>query len=995
MRPPGSGIKLALLCLILATTVQASSELPNAWRYNVRQWSTQDDLPHNKIHDVIQDSEGFIWAATWDGLVRFNGQRFTLFDTRNTPGLRTRGFRALATNAQGDLIAGSARQGPWIFQDGLWSALAPERLDSLWITVLMSDGQQGWWIGTENGLARIDRHGGRLDDWPAGSLIARTWINSVAQDSDGSIMAATEDGLILGITADHPGQAVGNATGLPGTTILTALRLRDGRIVVGSDSGVYASDGRDGPFRRIAAIPGVRIDGLLQDGSDAVWINTSDEGLILWNGDDYARIDEAMGLRGRATRALMQDREGLIWAGTADGLARIADGVATTLHSELGLVDNYVRSVLSTRDGSVWIGTAKGVSRWDGEQLHVVEVPWHENREGSVLAMAEDGDGVWLGTDNQGLIRIPHARNADVLRIHRENGLPANQVRSLLTARDGSVWIGTIAGMARLRPDGTVERIRSNSLGDEGIVRALHEDPQGGLWISTAVGIGYRSADGQLRNYDRSTTPAFPSEITFDFLTDPDGTVWIGTDSGLVRFHDGAFTTYGYDDGLPNESLFRILPADGDAFWLSSNRGVFRISRSQFAELDSGERGRLAPEIVDRADGMRSSQANGNTFPAGTLDRSGHLWIPTAEGVVTIDPVAKSAQQASAPRTIIESVSINGVQQRSGGAIHGKAREAGRVVFTYAGLNYRNIGNIVFRYRLDGVDEDWVDAGTSTEAVYTSLPAGHLIFQVEAIVRPDDWGVRQRVGTATLPLYLAPPFWESWPFRAAMFALFVAAFVLVQRASQMVHIRRQRILSRLVEQRTAELQEKNHALEMASLERQQLLEKLELQATHDELTGLPNRRAARRELARLVDQRRVLQVALVDADHFKHVNDTYGHDAGDRVLVALGDHLRDTVAGRGSCARLGGEEFVMILPDISQEEAQECCEALRAAVESSPVALPDGQVIDYTVSIGLSARVRNVDGQALLNQADMQTYRAKAAGRNRVCVETAVAQRLG
>lgn len=994
MRPLGLGTTLALLCLILAVTVQASTDLPNAWRYNVRQWSTQDDLPHNKIHDVVQDSEGFIWAATWDGVVRFNGQRFTLFDNRNIPGLRTRGFRALATNAQGDLIAGAARQGPWIYRDGMWSALAPEHLDTLWVTVIMSDGQQGWWIGTESGLAHVDRHGKRLDDWPAGSLVARTWINSIGHDKDGSVMAATEDGLILGITDNDPGRSAGQDAGLPSTTILTALRLRDGRVVVGSDNGTYVNDDREGPFRHMAAVPNIRVDGLLQDSNGTIWINTSDEGLILWNGDEYARIDEAMGLRGRATRALLQDREGLIWAGTADGLARIANGVATTLHTELGLVDNYVRSVLSTRDGSVWIGTAKGLSRWDGEQLHIVAVPWHENREGSILAMAEDADGVWLGTDNQGLLRIPHTRSATVLRIRREDGLPANQVRSLLTARDGSVWIGTIAGLARRRPDGVLEQVRSNALGDEGVVRALHEDALGGLWISTAVGIGHLSADGQLRNYDRNTAPAFPSEVTFDFLTDPDGTVWIGTDGGLVRFRKGTFTSYGYDDGLPNESLFRILPGDGDAFWLSSNRGVFRISRSQFAEMDTGERNRLAPEIVDRADGMRSNQANGNTFPAGTLDQHGHLWIPTAEGVVTIDPAAKSAQQASAPRTIIESVSINGVPQRPGNAVHHKARNTGRVVFAYAGLNYRNIGNIVFRYRLVGVDEGWIDAGTSTEAVYTNLPAGHLTFQVEAIVRPDEWGVRQRVGAASLPLNLTPPFWESWPFRVAMLALFVIAFVLLQRASQMVYIRRQRALSRLVEERTAELQEKNQALEMASRERQQLLEKLELQATHDELTGLPNRRAARRELARLIDQRRLLQVALVDADHFKLVNDTYGHDAGDRVLVALSDHLRDTVAGRGSCARLGGEEFVMILPDISHEEALECCETLRAAAESSLVSLPDGQVVAYTVSIGLSARVRNVDGQTLLNQADMQTYRAKAAGRNRVCAETAVAQRL-
>src|SRR5690606_32994339 len=236
---------------------------------------------------------------------------------------------------------------------------------------------------------------------------------------------------------------------------------------------------------------------------------------------------------------------------------------------------------------------------------------------------------------------------------------------------------------------------------------------------------------------------------------------------------------------------------------------------------------------------------------------------------------------------------------------------------------------------------------------------------------------------------------ETSPFRLSMLALLIVAFVLVQRAMQMVLIRRQRVLARLVEERTAELQEKNQALEVASRERQQLLEKLELQATHDDLTSLPNRRAARRELERLVDQRRVLQVALVDADHFKRINDTWGHDAGDRVLIALADHLRDTVAGRGSCARLGGEEFLMVLPDISQDDALACCQMLRRAVESTPVPLPDGRSISFTARIGLSSRARDTDAQVLLNQADLQTYRAKAAGRNRVCADIAVAQLLG
>lgn len=992
-------IACAAFCLLLVSGPPVSADTPQikpAWRYNIRQWTTLDSLPHNKIHGITQDAEGFIWVATWNGLVRFDGDRFTLFDTRNTPGLRTRGFKSVASNAQGDLIAGSSRQGIWRYRNGHWTALSPETLDNLWVTTVMSDGQLGWWVGTERGLVHIDRNGRRLDQWPEGAVVASAWINGIAPDGDGAIMVSSEDGLFTGVSDTSPGTLFNENDGLPSSMVLAALRLRDGRLLVGADNGVYVRNTPGARFESVPQISALRVDALLQDDEGNIWANTNDNGLLIWDGDrDFSRIDSAMGLRGRATFALMQDREGLVWAGTSDGLVRVADGVARTLHADLGLVDNYVRSAFAASDGSIWIGSARGVNRWHDGQLQTIDVPWQDGREGSVMGLAEDSEGIWLGTDNQGLIRLPHDPKQPVLRIGRADGLPANQIRALLGGRDGSLWIGTIVGLVRRFPDGRLEDIRGMPLPENGVVRSLHEDANGGLWIGTANGVGYRAPDGTLRHYDRRTDPAYPVETAFDFLADSDGTVWIGSDGGLIRFRDGRFKTFGHKLGMPNESLFRILPANEDGLWLTSDQGVFRISRTQFAEIDSGQRNRLAPEIVDRADGMRSNQANGNTFPAGALDRDGHLWIPTADGVVTIDPRAMSAQQATAPRTVIHSISINGEVHPAGDSLHARSRDLNRVIFSFAGLNFRNLGNMVYRYRLDGVDSHWIEAGTSTEAVYTNLPAGHLVFHVESIIRPDDWGMRQRVGTASVSLHASPPFWESWPFRFAMLALFLIIFALVQRATQMVHIRRQRALSLLVEKRTAELQEKNKALEVASRERQQLLEQLELQATHDELTGLPNRRAARRELARLVDEQRIMQVALVDADHFKHINDTWGHDAGDRVLVALGDHLRDTVAGRGTCARLGGEEFLMILPDLSQEDALECCEALRSAVESSPVVLADGRVIRYTVSVGLSSRTRGADVQTLLNQADVQTYRAKAAGRNRVCADAAVAQLLG
>src|SRR5690606_34091303 len=132
-------------------------------------------------------------------------------------------------------------------------------------------------------------------------------------------------------------------------------------------------------------------------------------------------------------------------------------------------------SVLAARDGSIWIGSSRGVNRWHDDALETINVPWQDGREGSVMALAEDAEGIWLGTDNQGLIRIPHDARQPVLRIDRGDGLPSSQIRALLGGSDGSLWIGTIVGLLRRHPDGQLEALRGQPLPEDGVVRSLHE----------------------------------------------------------------------------------------------------------------------------------------------------------------------------------------------------------------------------------------------------------------------------------------------------------------------------------------------------------------------------------------------------------------------------------------------------------------------------------------------------------------------------------------
>lgn len=981
MRRPSIASRFLLLAAVsLAMPARALDPQRHAWEYHVQSWSTRDGLPHNMIHDLEQDAAGFLWIATWEGVVRFDGRDFKVFDNGNVPGLDTRAFRALARDPQGRLLAGSSRQGVWRREGNRWIAPQGEAAH-LWVTALLPAPDGSVWVGSERGPNLQAADGRLLRNAHATQTGPNLWVQGMVFDADGSVVMAADAGLYEGVAAGSLPRQVTAERGLPPGNVRAVLRRRDGSVWVAPQTGVYRRE--QGRYAAVPQFEGKRIDALLEDRHGVLWANSSADGLLRLAGAELEAIGPAMGVHGRGTSALLEDREGLLWFGTTDGLYRVSDGAATTVGKLQGLSDDYVRTVLPDGEGGMWIGTSAGLDLWRDGQVRRIDAPWRGRTSSSVLSLARTPQGVWLGTYDQGLILLP-GDGGQPQQVGTGDGLPSQQVRALLPARDGGLWIGTVLGLAHRARDGAITRIGGDSMLGTGVVRALMEQPDGALWTGASSGIVVWRPPGRLAQYDRDSRPAFPADIAFDFLADPDGTIWIGSDSGIVRMRGGEFHRYGTAAGLPNESIFRILPGAGKDLWFTSNRGVFRIPRTQFDEIDAGTRSRLAVEVVDRSSGMGSDQANGNSAPAGAVGSDGRLWIPTSGGVAIIHPRANHPGNGQRIPVVIESVLLDGIEQSRTDVLEVPAHVR-RVVVRYAGLDFRNAGNLRYRYRMEGFDRDWIEATDGNEAVYTNLPPGPLRFRVQAMVRPADWSRAPRIDEAAVGLDVRPPWHRTW--WAALLALAAAsgAITLLWRMRNAVQLRRQRQLQAQVEQRTHELSLTNEALLDAARERQQLLDQLAGQVRLDELTGLPNRRALNEALAEACDSRRPCQLALVDADHFKQINDTHGHETGDEVLKHLAHTMQRRLGDHGMCARWGGEEFALMLPDMSPAAARALCEDMRAHVAATPYAFADGRQLPCTVSIGLSACHRGAPPQRLLHEADEQAYRAKAEGRNRVC----------
>jgi len=941
-----------------------------ATRHTVAGWGMEQGLPHNLVQSVAQGSDGFIWLGTWEGAVRFNGRSFTVFDRQNTPGVELSGVQTILAEADGAMLFGTMSDGIYRYHRGRWEAVGGDVTRHLPVNAMLRDPSGALWIASGERLLRL-MTSGQLIDAGAEMGLPRVPITMLRSDPDGALLVATE----RGVHRVWKGQlAPWKATA--GWVVRDLVDDTRGGWIIAADDGIHWLHG-DGRQEHLQV--GERVETVRRDASGALWMSLSAGRLERYADGRSERISIA----GQVSPALMIDREGLVWAGSTDGLFRVDEGAARGMTRADGLGSDYLRAVVQSREGTVWVGHSEGLSRLQGEHVLPVRLVPGKRRDASVLALATRNNEVWAGTYNKGVYLLD-----DTGKVRQQITLPGALqplVRALWLDGDGTVWIGSSDGLYRYRDGGL--RLYGEEEGLPGLaVLSLYRDPAGTLWIGTIGGMASMAADGNLRAW--SADSDFPARYVFDFLGDPNGDLWIATDHGLLRKRGLDFTVFDHRNGLPRDKLFRIIDDGKGYLWVSSNQGVFRLERSDLVAVAAAARSHLAVHVVDHNDGMPSSQGNGASSPAGWMTREGQLLFPTAGGLALIDPARADGyvRQRKAP-TAIETVEVDGSPQPVREAYDLPA-EVERISVAYAGLGFRAPDKMRYRYRMEGFDADWVDAGSRTEAVYTNLPPGKYRLRVQSIALPLDWDNRERVGETSVSFHIAAPYWQRpWVLLLVTLGL-VGLLLLLFSWRTASYRRRQRLLNTEISARTQELREKNQALERAGVERDSLMQRLEYMAMHDALTGLPNRRAGdahlQQALSDAVQAGTSLNVALLDIDHFKHVNDRFGHDAGDCVLREVAGLLQLQVGVGQYVSRYGGEEFLIVLRGMSLDEAVRLLQELRMRLTRLRIEEVDPDIA-ISVSIGVAALGPEQDTmRTLLAAADRHLYRAKREGRNRV-----------
>lgn len=964
-------------------------------------------LPSPIVQALAQDSQGFLWVGTGSGISRWDGYRFRNYQyAAGVAGsLPDNDVYAMYTDPRGRLWIGTRSRGVARYDpaEDNFRTYVPAGNSRNFGTVyaMVTDGAGVLWVGSRGGIDRLDPDKGTFTPVPLDGTTGPVPVVSLARDRSGRVWAGTPVGLFR---SDAAGKHFERQNIFGGATARVWRLLFDdaGRLWIGTTAGAWVLE----PFAQ-----------------QAIEIHESGPGPSLLDQEPVDAICEA--------------RPGVIWLGTlGEGIVAVNERTREThriVHDAAyptSLPSDSVIALLTDKEGSVWVGTTNGVGRTHpgGGILSffgATGVPGQSDRipDTGITAVLPISQGrLWLGLNSNGaeLVSLAGGKLTPLRHIAAgvRSPLPVGQANALATAPDGSVFIGTAnwvfrvdangRGLAAL-PQPPVRGIRVDALLDEGdtlwigshrglwrtnALHSLREHPEpvalpltspeitvlargagNDLWVATAnelVRYDTVSHTAERIPVDPSDAGGLPAAVT-SILLDRQNRLWATTWGAGVCLLEGRdaqgkprFRTL--IEGLPNTNADDILQGPKGRLWVSTDDGFAVIDPKTLAVTPLRQDDRVAISAYWVKSGAR------------TVD--GRLIFGGDGGLTVVDPEKVHLWRSAAPAVVTDilaggkPVPWDLFNEPDRNAVLRIRHDGNSVEIGFAGLDYTGPKREQYAYKLKGFDKDWIPTpATRRVASFTNLPPGHYTLELRSSNRDGVWGSARKIAIVVVPAWYQT-LWARMGALLLLLLILTAAY----RTSTACHRARQRDLERHVEERTAEL--RKTAEELQESRRQ-----LEQMAHSDPLTGLPNRRMFSDYFRRLLASARrhedsSFTLFLFDLDKFKDINDAWGHDAGDAWLKAVATRINGVMRQSDCFARVGGDEFAVLVSDpIDQGGIATLC-ALLASSVCDPLAV-ERAVLSTTLSIGVATYPQDgIEEVSLFKAADVALYRVKHAGGN-------------
>jgi signal transduction histidine kinase/ligand-binding sensor domain-containing protein/CheY-like chemotaxis protein/AraC-like DNA-binding protein len=853
-----SGTLVMLVIAVAALHAQTADPSALAAGWVQESWSIADGLPVNSINGLIQSRTGYIWAATFDGLVRFDGVRFTVYNSANSPGLPSDRIMSVMETRDSALWLLTEQRYLVKFARGRFTHIDESRGLVGGPFSIYEDPAGQLFIGSEQGLGRMEKD--RLV--PVAPEVIRGKVVSIVRRRDGSLWVATEvDGIFR--IADDRAERVSVAPALERDSLFSLFEDPEERLWIGAAKGVWqvpkgalagipTIDWRPREIQRFVYVPAtgavlgygmggvfrfdpdhrvVTVDDRLHQftlavplkvlGQDSAW-HAIDRDLMLNGRKVYTLNPESNRPTGRITDLLF-DREGGIWLATDGmGLHRLRRSLFTSYSAPEGLTARNAYVIARDSTDALWVGSLlEGTSRISPDRRTIQNFTPARGYPTQVTSILQDGDRILLAT--------PYGLQTCTLPAMACTKVPSLYfdwpgAYALYQAKDGRLLAGTKTQVLERRG---AQWTPMSEWPGRAPARAFAETPDGALWVGTNGGGVVRCLAGHCRTL--TAREGLPTDLIRSLHVDGDGWLWIGTEGrGLARLdprhwpaeddrYVPAITRYATTDGLYDPVVHEILEDEAGRLWMNSNRGIFWVRRDELNAFAEHRIPRIHSTAYTERDGLRNREGNGGFQPAGAKTRDGRLWFPTQDGIVGVDP-ARVTQGREPPPVTVEQVTSRGRVLSADTSMLALRPTERDLEITYTALTFVEPGNVRFRYRLDPYDPDWVDAGSRRTAFYTRVPPGHYTFKVAASQGGDRWTPAE----ATVQLSLAPLFRETGTAKVLL-ALAIALMGALAYQWRVRSLRQRAVeLTGLIEIRTAELQRNEQQLATQNVKLAQL-----------------------------------------------------------------------------------------------------------------------------------------------------------------------------
>lgn len=792
------GYVWVIFCLFWGSTITAWAQ------YRFDQWTTDNGLPQNTVRDMVQTQDGYIWIATLGGLARFDGKRFTVFSKVTQPEMRSNRFTVLHEDRAGQL-----------------------------------------WIGSEEG-GLLRYHNGTFTSWTNKDGLPGNCIDHIDEDEAGTILIFTDQGAVQWRDGRFTSLPLSFQSIIQSSPMMLYARYLNFALRPGATGYQFFYQGRwdqlplpfnggqagaKGPFGNI-------LPGHIADSRGRLWFNgPTASGYYTRRGSQW----EATVIPPTKGAPFYLDQKGRYWTIYQTGIALEKDGNVAPLPIQ-GV--NWSHRVLEDREGNIWLGTYEnGLHRLLEQTVSFLSLPGLPT-ERYVYPLLESRSGnVWISAGEAGLTQYA---NGQFTRFPLPGAKGSRDISSFYEDSDGSLLVGTyLYGLTRFR-EGQWRKDEALSAHIKGRVDIIFRDRQGDMWFGGQNGLDRQSISGEWTHYGPDN--GLPTKHVKTILEDSAGRLWIGGVACLALWHNGRFTTWTaanglmadrvitlYEDsdhrlwvGMAESGLYRFQPTsegwqltrfttreglfsnevkqifedEQGYFWIGSEQGIYRLHKQELNDFADGRSAFVTSLSFGKADGLLSTACIGGFQPAGFKSRDGRFWFPTMEGIAIVDPrrVKKNEQQ---PPVAIEDclVDRHNVDWQQGLTIQPGQSS---LEINYTGLSFHKSDQMRFRYRLEGLEDDWIEAGPRRTAYYSHLPSGSYTFRVIAANSDGVWNNEGK----SLRIVVVPPLYRRWWFvvlaLTTMIGLVALAFQYRIRQLQKLQLAQQSFARQLIASQEAE-----------------------------------------------------------------------------------------------------------------------------------------------------------------------------------------------